>query len=96
MYKHAITLPYCKVSAPSNLLPRDDDLAIMRVRGDMEAIQDPHARIRHRGCQLDTRTLSKEDGDEQTHFDHDEMGGDAGPRAGGERLEFVLNQGFAL
>ena len=62
----------------------------------MEAIQDSHACIRSRGCQLDTSTLSKEDGSEQTQFNHDKVDGDASPRTGGEGLELVLDQRLAL
>lgn len=62
----------------------------------MEAIQDSHARIRSRGCQLDTSTLSKEDGNEQTQFNHDKVDGDASPRTGREGLEFILHQRLAL
>lgn len=62
----------------------------------MEAIQDFHARVRRRGGQLGTRTLSEEHGNEQTHFNHDEVDGDASPGTRGERLELILDHGLAL
>lgn len=87
-----------KLSFPSSIpfSSRNYNLATLRIRADMEAIQDPHARIRSRGCQLDPSALSKEDGNEQTQFNHDKVDGDASPCTGGEGLEFILDQRLTL
>ncbi len=65
-------------------------------RRDMKTIQDSHTPIRDRRRKPDARTLPEEDRDEESHLDHDEVGCYAGPCAGGEGLEFILDQGFAL
>ena len=62
----------------------------------MEAIEDSHARICGRGCQLGAGTFPKEDRNKHTQFDHDKVDCDASPGARGKRLELILDQGFAL
>lgn len=85
-----------KPFAFSSLFIRDYNLATLSIRADMEAIKDSHARICRRWCQLDAGTVSKEDRDKHTQFDHDKVDCDASPGTRGKGLELILDQGFAL
>ena len=57
----------------------------------MEAITDPHAGIRSRGCQFGPWKLSEEGSNEQPHLNHDKVHCDASPRTRRKRLELILD-----
>ena len=54
----------------SSLFSWYNNVAVLRDRGNMEAINNPHGGICSRGCKFDACKLSEEGSDKYTHFEH--------------------------